>query len=61
MLSFMKSVKKLGLSEPLSVIIENLRMEEIKSSTRLCTLHIIMIILGKTFPRNFLTCVLFVL
>lgn len=45
----MKSVKMLGLSEPLAAIITKLRKEEIKSATRFRSLQIIMITLGNYF------------
>lgn len=48
MLGSMKSVKMLGLSEPLSAIIMNLRGEEIKSATRFRALQITMFTLGYT-------------
>ncbi|KAG9238182.1 ABC multidrug transporter [Amylocarpus encephaloides] len=46
MLSSMKSVKMLGLSQPLSSIIRNLRKEEIKSATRFRALQITMFTLA---------------
>ncbi|RDL38704.1 uncharacterized protein BP5553_03044 [Venustampulla echinocandica] len=46
MLSSMKSVKMLGLSEPLRAVIMNLRREEIKSATRFRALQIILFTLA---------------
>jgi ATP-binding cassette, subfamily C (CFTR/MRP), member 1 len=46
MLGSIKSVKMLGLAEPLAKIVRKLRMDEIRSATRFRALQIIMITLG---------------